>query len=78
MKCKQTALCNRLFLWYYISIIFKTQAYAAQKMLSLKKYLSECEQVRKKLSIWSNLLKYSLMENLIFCAVFVFLNHKAG
>ena len=42
----------------------------AQKMkFSIKDLLSKCDQIRRNLRIWSNLLKKSLMENLIFCAV---------
>ena len=36
---------------------------------SIKYFFSKCGQIRKKLRIWSNLLKKSLMENFIFCAV---------
>ena len=36
---------------------------------SIKDFFSKCEQIRKKLRMWSNLLKKSLMENFIFCAV---------
>ena len=32
-------------------------------------FFSKCYQIRKKLRIWSHLLKKSLMENFIFCAV---------
>ena len=39
---------------------------------SIKYFFSKCGQIRKKLRIWSNLLKKSLMENFIFCAVFYF------
>ena len=35
---------------------------------SIKYFFSKCGQIRKKLRIWSNLLKKSLMENFIFCA----------
>ena len=42
----------------------------AQKMkFSIKDFFSKCEQIRRKLRIWSHLLKKSLMENFIFCAV---------
>ena len=42
----------------------------AQKMkLSIKNFFSKCEQIRSKLPIWSHLLKKSLLENFIFCAV---------
>ena len=36
---------------------------------SIKDFFSKCDQNRRKLRIWSHLLKKSLMENLIFCAV---------
>ena len=42
----------------------------AQKMkFSIKDFFSKCDQIRRKLRIWSHLLKKSLMENFIFCAV---------
>ena len=37
--------------------------------ISVKNFFSKCDQIRKKLRIWSHLLKKSLMENFIFCAV---------
>ena len=41
----------------------------AQKMkFSIKDLFSKCDQSRRKMRIWSHLLKKSLMENLIFCA----------
>ena len=43
---------------------------SAQKMnFSIKDFFSKCDQIRKKLQIWSHLLKKSLMKNFIFCAV---------
>ena len=42
----------------------------AQKMkFSIKYYFSKCDQIRTFLRIWSHLLKKSLMENFIFCAM---------
>ena len=38
--------------------------------LSIKDFFSKCDQIRSSLRIWSHLLKKSLMENFIFCAVF--------
>ena len=35
----------------------------------IKDFFSKCDQIRRKLRIWSHLLKKSLMENFIFCAV---------
>ena len=40
-----------------------------KKKISIKDFLSKCDQIRKKLRIWSCLPKKSLMENFIFCAV---------
>ena len=36
---------------------------------SNKDFFSKCDQIPKKLWIWSHLLKKSLLENFIFCAV---------
>ena len=42
----------------------------AQKMkFSIKDFLSKCDQIHRKLRIWSHLMKKSLTENFIFCAV---------
>ena len=51
------------FLW--CSIMFSN---TAQKMKFLiKDFFSKCDQIRRKLQIWSHLLKKSLMENSTFC-----------
>ena len=36
---------------------------------SIKDLFSKCDQIRRKLRIWSHLLKKSLWENFIFCVV---------
>ena len=47
----------------------------AQKMkFSIKDFFGKCDQIHKKLRIWSHLLKKSLMENFIFCAVWAIRN----
>ena len=38
---------------------------------SIKDFLSNCDQIRIFLWIWPHLLKKSLIENFIFCAVLV-------
>ena len=38
---------------------------------SIKDFLSKCDEICRKLRIWSHLLKKSLMENFIFCSMFV-------
>ena len=43
---------------------------------SIKDFFSKSDQIRRKLQIWSHLLKKSLMENLIFCAVWPLSNLK--
>ena len=37
----------------------------------IKDFFSKCDQMRKRLRIWSHLLKKSLVENFILCAVHV-------
>ena len=34
----------------------------------VKNFFNKCDQIRRKLRVWSYLLKKSLMENFIFCA----------
>ena len=41
----------------------------------IKDFLSECGQILRFLRIWLHLLKKSLMENFIFCAVLYFKSH---
>ena len=44
--------------------------FTAQKMkFSIKDLFSKCDQIRIQIRIWSHLLKKSLMEKFIFCAV---------
>ena len=38
----------------------------------IKDFFSKSDRIRRKLRIWSHLLKKSLMENFIFCAVLAF------
>ena len=53
-----------------INLLMKTSLNTAQKMkFSNKDFFSKCEQIRSFLRICSHLLKKSLMENFIFCAV---------
>ena len=39
--------------------------------VSIKNFFSKSDKIRRKLCIWSHLLKKSLMEYFIFCAVYV-------
>ena len=55
----------------YCCSLFK---HCTKKMkFSIKDIFSKCDQVPRKLRIWSYLLKKSLMENLFFCAVKIIL-----
>ena len=53
------------------TLIFKSLTISTgQKMkFSIEHFFSKCYQIGRFLWIWSHLLKKSLMENLIFCAV---------
>ena len=54
----------------FLSYEYRVFFYTAQKMkFSIKDFFSKCDQIRRKLRIWSHLLKKSLVEKLIFCAV---------
>ena len=46
--------------------------FTAQKMkFSITDFFSKCDQIRRKLRIWSHLPKKSVIENFIFCPVYV-------
>ena len=50
----------------------QVNSYTAQDMkFSIKDFFSKYGQIRRELQIWSHLLKKSLMEIFIFCAVIV-------
>ena len=51
--------------WYVIVITYTAQ----KKKFSSKDFFSKCDQIRSLLRIWSHLLKKSLMESFIFCAL---------
>ena len=60
----------------YSGIYISTFIVTAQKMkFSIKDFISKYDQIYSFLRIWSHLLKKSLMENFIFCAV-VFLTYN--
>ena len=42
---------------------------AQKRKFSIKEFFSKCDQIRRKLRIWSHLLKKPLMKNFIFYAV---------
>ena len=45
---------------------------------SIKDFFSKCDQIHRKLRIWSNLLKKLLMKNVSFCAVRITLSHETS
>ena len=45
---------------------------------SVKDFFSKCDQIRSFLRIWSHLPKKSLMENFIFCAVYLLEKKSIG
>ena len=50
--------------------MFREPTHTAQKVkFFIKDFFSKCDQIRSFLRIWSHLLKKSVMENFIFCAV---------
>ena len=63
-------LSAKLFLSGLHSCSFNPYQILRKKMkFSIRDFVSKCDQIRRKLRIWSHLLKKSLMENFIFCAV---------
>ena len=48
----------------------KTNITAQKMKFSVKDFFSKCDQICKKLRIWSHLLKKSLLENFISYAVY--------
>ena len=60
----------RLFCYANRRLFGRDYYHTAQKMkFSIKDFFSKCDQICRKLRIWSDLLRKSLMENFIFCAV---------
>ena len=58
---------------YWVKEVYSFErTITAQKMkFSIKDFFSNCEQIRRLLRIWSHLLKKFLMENFIFCTVYI-------
>ena len=54
----------------HLTIAMTFKIVTAQKMkFSINDFFCKCDQIRSLLWIWSHLLKKSLMENFIFCAI---------
>ena len=63
---------NILQICYYERALWLKPYFTAKKMkFSIEDFYCKCDQIRRKLRIWSHLLKKSLMINFIFCVVFV-------
>ena len=60
-------LVHKLFPIFYID--YEVRATEQKMKFSMKDFFSKCDQIGWKLRIWAHLLKKSLMENFIFCAV---------
>ena len=62
---------HAVFLWFSEKSNKRSRINTAQKMkFSIKDFFSKCDQIRRKLRIWSHLLKNSIIQNFIFRAVF--------
>ena len=60
-----------VFTWTCTYIVYTVLSiFTVQKLkFPIKDFFSKCDQIRRFLRIWSHLLKKSLMEKFIFCAV---------
>ena len=64
----QVFSCN--FNKFHRTLFLQNISCTAQKMkFSIKDFYSKCDPIRSSLQIWSYLLKKSLIENFIYCAV---------
>ena len=63
--------------WNPIEILPEISLTVQKMRFSIKDFFSKCDQIRRKLGNWPHLLKKSLMENFIFCAVVNFILPEA-
>ena len=61
----------RLSVTRVLDITWYTSCIVQKINFSIKDFPSKCDQIHRKLQIWSHLLKKSLMKNFIFCAVVI-------
>ena len=60
---------------FFANVSIYSNTFTAQKMkFFIKDFISKCDQIRRKLRIWSNFPRKSLMENFIFCETLQVLN----
>ena len=62
---------NKFIVVIHINDLCLHSITAQEMKFSVKDFFSKCDQIRSFLRIWSHLLKKSLMENFIFCAVYL-------
>ena len=55
--------------WILYQLLLKLTLTAQKMKFFIRDIFSKCDQIRRKLQIWSHLLEKSLKENFIFCAV---------
>ena len=60
-------ISDHLKIMYHFS--YSQFVHCTKMKFSIKDFFSKCDQICRKLRIWSHLLKNFLMENFIFCAV---------
>ena len=59
-------IANRYVQWISVN---KNVSFKLSTSQKVKEFFSKCDQICSFLQIWSHLLKKSLMENFLFCAV---------
>ena len=53
---------------FFAGLVLKPAMFLSAQQSS-KDFFSKCDQIQRKMQIWSHLLKKSLMEKFFFCAV---------
>ena len=64
--------------FFLIPDTFLRLHYTQKMKFSIKDFFSKCDQIHSFLRIWLHLLKKSLMENFIICAVLLTQNLSTG
>ena len=67
-SCSFTTVPKRSF--FNVAGILDLSFTAHKMKFSIKNFSCKCDQIRRKLRIWSHLVKKSLMENVIFWALY--------
>ena len=61
---------NELNLKHFNSIFWQNLTLHEKIKPTINDFFSKLDQIRRKLQIWSHLLKKSVIENFIFCTVY--------